>query len=104
MLAFNSNLLNKISMLKRKYSYILGFIVSSTIAIMTLISGCATTSPKTEQASGAQLWAQKCQSCHNAPPPATWSTQQWDVVIYHMRVKAALTNKEAQKIVAFLKQ
>jgi len=91
-------------MYKRKYSIILGFLVIAVVSTMTLIAGCATTSPKTERASGAQLWAQKCQSCHNAPPPSTWNTQQWDVVIYHMRIKANLTNKEAQKIVAFLKQ
>jgi len=91
-------------MKRRKYSTILGFLIATTIGLMTIISGCATTSPKTDQASGAQLWAQKCQSCHNAPPPSAWSTQQWDVIINHMRVKANLTNEEAKKIVAFLKQ
>ncbi len=67
-------------------------------------TGCQTTNKVVAQKSGAQLWSQKCQSCHNAPPPNAFSPQQWDVIIDHMRVKANLTNQEADKIVAFLKQ
>lgn len=81
-----------------------GLLIVLITGIMMLLSACASTSPKEQQASGAQLWAQKCQSCHNAPPPSAMSTEQWDVIIYHMRVKANLTNQEAKKIVAFLKQ
>jgi len=68
------------------------------------VTGCQTTNKVVAKESGAQLWSQKCQSCHNAPPPNAFSPQQWDVIIDHMRVKANLTKQESDKIVAFLKQ
>jgi cytochrome c2 len=53
--------------------------------------------------SGAQLWAENCNRCHNAPPPEIYSNAQWEVVGEHMRYKANLTDEEVRKIVAFLK-
>ncbi|HYW35131.1 MAG TPA: cytochrome c [Balneolaceae bacterium] len=73
------------------------------LGIVAGIYGCATTSPKERQASGAQLWAQDCQSCHNAPPSKDFSNSEWSVIIYHMRIKANITDQEAKKIEAFLK-
>lgn len=80
------------------------FLAISCIGLFIAISSCSTTSPIVQKASGAQLWAMKCQSCHNAPPPDQFSPQQWDVVIAHMKTYANLTQPEMDKIVAFLKQ
>ncbi len=53
--------------------------------------------------SGAQLWGENCNRCHNAPDPHTFSDDQWDAAVEHMHQKAILTDAEAKKIVDFLK-
>ena len=53
--------------------------------------------------SGAQLWGENCNRCHNAPDPRTYSDDQWDAACEHMRQKAILTNAEVSKIKDFLK-
>ena len=53
--------------------------------------------------SGAQLWGENCNRCHNAPDPRTYSDDQWDAACEHMRQKALLTNTEITKIKDFLK-
>ncbi len=83
--------------------------IKTMIALAALISvstfvqnGCKT--PETIAAkSGAQLWGENCSRCHNAPSPADYSDNQWDVYVNHMKVKAGLTNTEAIKIAEFLK-
>ena len=64
--------------------------------------GCKTPESITSK-SGAQLWGENCSRCHNAPSPADYSDNHWDVLVNHMKVKAGLTNTEATKIVEFLK-
>ncbi|HAL80885.1 MAG TPA: hypothetical protein DCO83_00550 [Mucilaginibacter sp.] len=54
--------------------------------------------------SGAQLWAENCQRCHNMPSPSTFSPDQWETVGLHMQTRAQLTTPERDKIVEFLKQ
>lgn len=95
------------SMLKKFISRLHGirlFLVTSGIGLAIAVSACTTTSPVVKNVSGAQLWAMKCQTCHNAPPPNQFSPQQWDVIIAHMKTYANLTQPEQDKIVAFLKQ
>ena len=53
--------------------------------------------------SGAQLWGENCNRCHNAPDPKTYSDDQWDAATEHMRQKALLTDMEINKIRNFLK-
>ena len=53
--------------------------------------------------SGAQLWADNCQRCHNARSPGSLSPAQWEVAMMHMRVRANLTPEEHKKILEFLK-
>jgi len=53
--------------------------------------------------SGAQLWGENCNRCHNAPDPKTYSDDQWDAVTMHMQQKALLTDLEINKIRNFLK-
>ena len=53
--------------------------------------------------SGAQMWAENCNRCHNVRSPQSYSPAQWDVAMLHMRVRANLTGDEARKILEFLK-
>jgi cytochrome c1 len=55
------------------------------------------------QKGGAQLWAENCTRCHNAPSPDRYSDAQWEVVVDHMRLRANLTGQEARQIAEFLK-
>jgi len=76
-----------------------------TVALLGL-PGCMSTHGSPDAASeksGAELWAQNCQRCHNTPPPNAYSDDQWDVVLNHMRVRAHLSAREAEQIVKFLK-
>jgi hypothetical protein len=79
-------------------------ILMAALTVMTLM---VVNSCKTPQAimdkPGAQLWGENCVRCHNAPSPATYSDDQWDIIMSHMKVKAGLTDMETKKIAAFLK-
>src|SRR5438067_6451122 len=37
--------------------------------------------------SGAQLWADNCQRCHNMQQPDRFSDSQWDAIVHHMRLR-----------------
>jgi mono/diheme cytochrome c family protein len=53
--------------------------------------------------SGAQMWAENCNRCHNVRSPQSYSPAQWEVAMLHMRVRANLTGEETRKILEFLK-
>jgi len=53
--------------------------------------------------SGAELWADNCNRCHNSRSPTERSDAEWDVIITHMRLQASLTGEEYRKILAFMK-
>jgi len=76
----------------------------SIISSIGLIFNSCAVSQKIEAKSGAQLWSENCQRCHNTPSPSTFSPEQWETVGMHMQTRALLTDKERDKIVAFLKQ
>lgn len=81
-------------------------IIISTIALAVvfgslLINGCAPTKEISEK-SGAQLWGENCNRCHNAPSMDQYSADQWDIIGTHMKIRANVTDAEEQKIVAFL--
>jgi len=83
---------------------IIGILVATVgILLFLSISGCFV-SEKVAAKSGAQLWAENCQRCHNMPSPSTFSPDQWEIVGMHMQTRAQLTNQERDKIVDFLKQ
>jgi len=67
------------------------------------VSSCSSTSKISASKAGAQLWGENCIRCHNIPSPETFSDNEWDVAITHMRVRANLTEEEAQRIIEFLK-
>lgn len=83
--------------------FILTIIVIVIAPIMMIMNSC-TVSQKIAAKSGAQLWAENCQRCHNTPSPSTFSPEKWETVGLHMQSRALLTEKEKDKIVDFLKQ
>lgn len=74
-----------------------------------LLSGCSSTSASRthggthHEASGSKLWAQNCARCHNVRSPDSYSDNQWEVAMMHMRVRANLTAEEHHAILDFLK-
>ncbi len=82
---------------------VLSFLILVIGSIIVLLNSC-TASQKITMKSGAQLWGENCQRCHNTPSPSTFSPEQWETVGMHMQSRALLTDTERDKIVAFLKQ
>ena len=52
--------------------------------------------------SGAQLWGENCQRCHNIPPPTVYNDDQWTVLVKHMKIRSNITSDEADKIRDFI--
>jgi cytochrome c2 len=69
--------------------------------VIIFASSCVE-SQKVAMKSGPQLWAENCQRCHNTPSPTAFSANQWETIGLHMQSRALLTEKEKNKIVAFL--
>lgn len=81
---------------------IMGILITGiAVLLFVSISGCFTNKAIAAK-SGAQLWAENCQRCHNTPSPATFSAEQWKTIGMHMQTRAQLTDAERDKIVAFL--
>lgn len=74
----------------------------STLAVTMLTMNSCVESKMVADKSGAQLWAENCQRCHNTPAPTTFAGEEWKTVGMHMQSRALLTNAERDKIVAFL--
>lgn len=71
-------------------------------------TAATTTSAATEPApklikGGSQLWSENCARCHNMRSPSSYSDAEWEVVMFHMRVRARLTPAEDKAITEFLK-
>lgn len=84
----------------KKVNNILLAIVGIIVAII-IIQSCA--AAKITDRGGAQLWSENCTRCHYAPPTTLYNNDQWDVIGTHMRLRALLTEDEANKIVEFIK-
>jgi len=87
--------------INNKYFITIALVVS--ISILSFLNACKPTQ-QVAMKSGAQLWAENCQRCHNTPSPATFSPEQWETVGMHMQTRALITEDEKNKIVSFLKQ
>ena len=85
---------NKLSIV----SVLLFAVIFSTV----VMNGCKVPESISSK-SGAQLWGENCNRCHNAPDPKTYSDDHWDAATEHMRQKALLTDAEITKIRIFLK-
>jgi hypothetical protein len=81
----------------------LAIIVGLAIFAVLAANGCGA-SQKVKNMSGAQLWAENCQRCHNTPSPSSFSHEQWTTIGMHMQTRAMITDQERDKIVAFLRQ
>jgi len=86
-----------------KYIKTILSLVIIIFALAFIINGCAVPQSIKDK-SGAQLWGENCNRCHNAPDPRTYSDDQWDAAMEHMRQKGFLTDQEVGKIRDFLKQ
>ena len=82
---------------------ILSLLILMTVSMIVILDSC-TASQKISMKSGAQLWTENCQRCHNTPSPSTFSHEQWETIGMHMQSRALLTDVEKDKIVEFLKQ
>ncbi len=78
--------------------------IAGLFIIIALVMNSCVESKLVAAKSGAQLWAENCQRCHNTPSPSSYSHEQWVTIGYHMQTRAQLTDKERDKIVAFLSQ
>jgi hypothetical protein len=72
--------------------------------LVAIIMNSCVESQKVAAKSGAQLWAENCQRCHNTPSPTSFSHDQWITLGMHMQTRAQLTGNERDKIVSFLTQ
>jgi hypothetical protein len=79
-------------------------VIAGAVIIMSIIMNSCVESKMVAAKSGAQLWAENCQRCHNTPSPSSFSHEQWVTVGMHMQTRAQLTDKERDKIIAFLSQ
>ncbi|WP_218836720.1 MULTISPECIES: cytochrome c [unclassified Hydrotalea] len=87
---------------KPLYTITLALVIVFAITGILSINGCAPTKAVAAK-SGAQLWAENCQRCHNTPSPVSFSAEQWETIGMHMQTRALITQTEREKIVAFLK-
>jgi hypothetical protein len=78
--------------------------IALVVIVLSIIASSCAENKKIAAKSGAQLWAENCQRCHNTPSPASFSHEQWVTVGMHMQTRAQLTEKERDKIIAFLSQ
>jgi len=53
-------------------------------------------------ARGAKAWAENCNRCHEMRTPKEFRTDQWRVIMEHMRIRAGLVGQVARDILAFL--
>ena len=79
-------------------------IVSGSLILLVAVMNSCMESRKVADKSGAQLWAENCQRCHNTPSANTFSHEQWVTIGMHMQTRAQLTDKERDKIISFLQQ
>jgi cytochrome c2 len=91
------------SILYNRKRTILSILVILMISVIVIVNSCIA-SQKVSAKSGAQLWAENCQRCHNTPSPSTYSPEKWETIGMHMQSRALLTDRERDKIVEFLKQ
>ena len=53
---------------------------------------------------GAEIWRTTCYRCHNRRPATEFSSEEWAVLVDHMRTRAHLSGAEADAVTAFLQE
>lgn len=79
--------------------------VLNLLALLLLTLGPALASADSgagDPVRGAQRWADTCTRCHNVRDPSELETKLWKVSITHMRIRAGLTAKDAEDVLAFM--
>lgn len=66
------------------------------------VSGQSASAQSTAVERGGEIWGATCNRCHNARQPGEYSSEQWPVIVSHMRTRAHLTRSEAEDVTAFL--
>lgn len=85
-----------------KKSFLAISLIVTICIILISINGCYV-SKNMASKSGAQLWAENCNRCHNAPPPGEFNNANWDIVGTHMQIRANISKTDMTKITDFLK-
>lgn len=85
-----------------KKSLLVISLIVITCTTFISINGCYV-SKNTASKSGAQLWTENCNRCHNAPPPGEFSNTNWDIVGTHMQIRTNISKADMTKITDFLK-
>ena len=78
--------------------------IAGVVIVMSILMNSCVANQKIAAKSGATLWVENCQRCHNTPSPTSFSPEQWVTVGMHMQTRAQITNTERDKIVEFLSQ
>ncbi len=85
--------------------------VAVPLVLLLAVSACLTSAQESgpdsqsdaaQFARGAQTWSNHCGRCHNMRDPQELRDDQWQAVMSHMRVRAALSGHEARDVLAFL--
>lgn len=85
--------------MKDTRSFLLGFVLIGLSAV--LFYDCKPSQAILDK-SGATLWSENCQRCHNLPPATMYNDDQWKAIVTHMQVRANITKTEATKVMEFL--
>lgn len=85
-----------------KRKILTSLIVAAFCGVLALNAVSCKVSQNVAGKSGAQLWAENCQRCHNTPSPTSFSPDQWETIGMHMQTRALITEQERKKIVEFL--
>ncbi len=109
-------------MIRRLSKARVGLILSAGgLLLLGVVAACSSTPPATTgpattapasagltwpypapQKGSAQLWAETCNRCHNIRSPSAYSSAQWAVIMYDMRMRCSLTGQEQRQILEFL--
>ena len=77
--------------------------LAAFLALPILALACsAPRAQDTAPKSGAELWQQDCNFCHEYRSPASYSDAQWDTIVMHMRTRANIPAEDARLILDFL--
>ena len=86
---------------KWKLALVVAFAATGLVLLSSTFQSVA--SADGNEKGGAELWANNCRQCHNYRRPSSYSSDQWEIAVTHMRYRCGLTAKEARKVIEFLK-
>jgi nitrate/TMAO reductase-like tetraheme cytochrome c subunit len=81
---------------------ILALVVSVVSWVVAGCSGAPIQEEVTESERGAQVWRVTCARCHNLRPASEFASEQWPIIVNHMRTRQDLTKSDAEAVALFL--